>query len=82
MTEIPAQSRLARKRQDRPVTPEVAGSSPVAPAKNTLQIRVFVVSIGAADRRLLAGRRAGSAREISREPDTKNAANGHILSPV
>src|SRR5918995_6282205 len=31
MPEIPAYSRSARKRQDRPVTPEVAGSSPVAP---------------------------------------------------
>jgi hypothetical protein len=29
---IPAYSRSGRKRQDRPVTPEVAGSSPVAPA--------------------------------------------------
>jgi hypothetical protein len=28
---IPAYSRSARKRHDRPVTPEVAGSSPVAP---------------------------------------------------
>jgi len=30
---IPAYPRPARKRQDRPVTPEVAGSSPVAPVK-------------------------------------------------
>ena len=30
---IPAYPRLERKRQDRPVTPEVAGSRPVAPAK-------------------------------------------------
>jgi hypothetical protein len=30
---IPAYPRLERKRQDRPVTPEVAGSSPVAPVK-------------------------------------------------
>jgi hypothetical protein len=28
---IPAYPRSARKRQDRPVTPEVAGSSPIAP---------------------------------------------------
>src|SRR5205823_5221171 len=33
----PRLSRSARKRQDRPVTPEVAGSSPVAPVK-ALQI--------------------------------------------
>ncbi len=30
---IPADPRSARKRHDRPVTPEVAGSSPVAPAE-------------------------------------------------
>jgi hypothetical protein len=32
---IYAYSRPARKRHDRPVTPEVAGSSPVAPAFDT-----------------------------------------------
>src|SRR5581483_4803946 len=32
---IPAYRRSTRKRQDRPVTPEVAGSSPVAPAFDT-----------------------------------------------
>jgi hypothetical protein len=32
---------LDRKRQDRPVTLEVAGSSPVAPAKNVLQMGMF-----------------------------------------
>ena len=32
--EIPARSRSARNHQDRPVTPEVAGSSPVAPVQN------------------------------------------------
>ena len=32
---IPAYPRLGRKLRDRPVTPEVAGSSPVAPALNT-----------------------------------------------
>jgi hypothetical protein len=37
---IPAYSRPARNRHDRPVTPEVAGSSPVAPAKY-LQIGIF-----------------------------------------
>src|SRR6266496_4424132 len=36
---IPADPRSARKRQDRPVTPEVAGSSPVAPVKG-LQISI------------------------------------------
>src|SRR6266536_4716389 len=38
---IPAYPHSARKRQDRPVTPEVAGSSPVAPAENILQIHIF-----------------------------------------
>jgi hypothetical protein len=33
LRQIAAYPRSARKRQDRPVTPEVAGSSPVAPAK-------------------------------------------------
>jgi hypothetical protein len=35
---IPAYSRSGRNHHDRPVTPEVAGSSPVAPVENTLQI--------------------------------------------
>ena len=39
MLEIPARSRSARNHQDRPVTPEVAGSSPVAPVKY-LQISI------------------------------------------
>jgi hypothetical protein len=38
---IPAYPRSGRKRHDRPVTPEVAGSSPVAPVENTLQIGIF-----------------------------------------
>jgi hypothetical protein len=38
---IPAYPRSARMRQDRPVTPEVAGSSPVAPVENILQIGCF-----------------------------------------
>jgi len=37
---IPADPRSARKHHDRPVTPEVAGSSPVAPVK-VLQIGIF-----------------------------------------
>jgi hypothetical protein len=43
---IPAYPRPARKQQDRPVTPEVAGSSPVAPVK-ALQI-VYVIDISTA----------------------------------
>src|SRR5439155_19116268 len=37
---IPAYPRSARKRHDRPVTPEVAGSSPVAPVKD-LRVGLF-----------------------------------------
>jgi hypothetical protein len=43
---IPAHLRSARKYQDRPVTPEVAGSSPVAPATNTLLISGFCCLVG------------------------------------
>ena len=43
---IPAYPRSARKRHDRPVTPEVAGSSPVAPVK-VLQIDTCRVSLDA-----------------------------------
>jgi hypothetical protein len=35
LPQIPAYPRSARKRQDRPVTPEVAGSSPVAPVSTS-----------------------------------------------
>ena len=38
MAVIPADPRSAQKCHDRPVTPEVAGSSPVAPVENVLQI--------------------------------------------
>ena len=38
---IPAYPRPPRKRHNRPVTPEVAGSSLVAPIENILQIGVF-----------------------------------------
>jgi len=40
--EIPAYSRSAPRQQDRPVTPEVAGSSPVAPV-NSLQISYLLL---------------------------------------
>src|SRR5262245_48151519 len=41
---IPADSRSARERQARPVTPEVAGSSPVAPVKVLQIVYVFDIS--------------------------------------
>jgi hypothetical protein len=47
---IPAYPRSARKRHHRPVTPEVAGSSPVAPVK-ALQSTCFLAGLGANDRR-------------------------------
>src|SRR5918996_3160838 len=43
--QIPAYPRSGRKHHDRPVTPEVAGSSPVAPV-NSLQIGIFSHRIG------------------------------------
>jgi hypothetical protein len=61
---IPAHPRLDRKRQDRPVTPEVAGSSPVAPVENTLQIGIFVAESGVIDRRLPNRSRAHPARDF------------------
>jgi hypothetical protein len=42
---IPAYSGPARTYQDRPVTPEVAGSSPVAPVENILQMAFFCCPI-------------------------------------
>src|SRR5687767_6737362 len=41
---IPAYTRSARNRQDRPVTPEVAGSSPVAPVETPCKDAYFVVA--------------------------------------
>ena len=49
---IPAYPRSARKHHDRPVTPEVAGSSPVAPVK-FLQIASFFWRLDVVDRRPL-----------------------------
>jgi hypothetical protein len=43
---ISACLRSAPNRQDPPVTPEVAGSSPVAPAQNILQIGIFCCQDG------------------------------------
>jgi hypothetical protein len=43
---IPAYPRLERKRQDRPVTPEVAGSSPVAPAQKLAGNAPLAISVG------------------------------------
>ena len=52
----------------RPVTPEVAGSSPVVPV-NSLQIESLVVFLGAGDRRLPCHPRAHAARESTQRTD-------------
>ena len=41
---IPAYPRSVRNRQDRPVTPEVAGSSPVAPVQKVLQTEIALLA--------------------------------------
>ena len=48
---IPAYPRPRRKLQDRPVTPEVAGSSPVAPVESPCEWASSVACTGATDRR-------------------------------
>ena len=69
---IPAYCRSGRKRHDRPVTPEVAGSSPVAPVK-TCKSASFVVRIGVNDNRLHSSR-ADPAREAT--GDCRETADG------
>jgi hypothetical protein len=61
--EIPAYPRSARKRHDRPVTPEVAGSSPVAPVTIPAN-RHVVLSVQTPNRRRL--HRLFSRREPKR----------------
>src|SRR5207237_10458845 len=48
---IPAYPRSCRKRHDRPVTPEVAGSSPVAPVKVTANRPLLLPVFGVIYRR-------------------------------
>jgi hypothetical protein len=69
---IPAYSRPDRRYQDRPVTPEVAGSSPVAPVKS-LQIGLFCRYSEQEDRRLLVIPR--SSRSGRSRPEPLGAAN-------
>jgi hypothetical protein len=66
----------------RPVTPEVAGSSPVAPVENILQISVFCCRSWRRRRRSPTGLPLDPVCEISCEPDARTAANGHVRSPV
>jgi hypothetical protein len=72
---IPAYPRSAHKPHDRPVTPEVAGSSPVAPV-NPLQIVIFSAPLQRPRPRLPfvpRTSRAGSSR-----PEPPEAANPRI----
>jgi hypothetical protein len=60
-------------------TPEVAGSSPVAPVKTILQIGIFCCSFGANDRRLSNRSRAHPAgKSPGRGRSPKSAANRHV----
>jgi hypothetical protein len=60
---IPAYPRQERKRQDRPVTPEVAGSSPVAPVK-TVQNGMFCCLPGQSSPALEIVARSGNAPKV------------------
>ena len=71
-----------RSTRTRPVTPEVAGSSPVAPVIASCKSAPFVISLGATTAGFSPASRADSARQIGREPDAKTAANSHVLPPV
>jgi hypothetical protein len=55
---IPADPRQDRKRQDRPVTPEVAGSSPVAPAQCMPCKRASCVAFSGSKTRTSGSKRA------------------------
>jgi hypothetical protein len=79
---IPAYPRSARKRHDRPVAPEVAGSSPVAPVENILQTAMFCCPCW---RKRPPASRRPSARippEISRASAAEKCCKTHVLSPV
>ena len=65
----------------RPVTPEVAGSSPVAPVPNLLQTAIFVACLGAIDRRLSDRSRAHPAPESRTRSGRVSAANRNVLWP-
>ena len=73
---IPAYSHSARNYHDRPVTPELAGSSPVAPVENILQIKSLLSVLARTTDGFRPASRDDPAREISCEPGAKSAANG------
>jgi hypothetical protein len=88
LPEIPANPRPGRKRHDRPVTPEVAGSSPVAPVKSC-KSGCSVAGLGASDRQTPAhpaeiphGNRrrkppeAGNSRNVSCRPNSRRSYVG------
>jgi hypothetical protein len=72
--EIPAYPRSARKRQDRPVTPEVAGSSPVAPVK-ALQNCIFCSCVVYLDAE------SGPTTQTFSQQDPKRAKTARNRSP-
>jgi hypothetical protein len=72
---IPAYPRSAHKPHDRPVTPEVAGSSPVAPV-NPLQIVIFSAPLQRPRPRLPFVPR--TSRTGSSRPEPPEAANPRI----
>jgi hypothetical protein len=78
---IPADPRPDRRDQDRPVTPEVAGSSPVAPVEKVLQIGLLLSILGQTIAGFAPASRTDPARQSSREPHAKSAANGPFLPP-
>jgi hypothetical protein len=66
---IPAYPRPTRRHQDRPVTPEVAGSSPVAPVKIPAKWHI-VLSVQTPDRGRLHAPSIEATRNSSKRPDT------------
>ncbi len=76
---IPAYPRSTGKRHDRPVTPEVAGSSPVAPVENPCKAPFSVARSGAFDRWLSDRARDHPARESGCGPVGVKPAHRHVL---
>jgi hypothetical protein len=77
---IPADPRSLRNDQDRPVTPEVAGSSPVAPAKVPGNRRILLPDMTNFDRRPPDRSRADPACGSRAEPDPGKSAGNQLDS--
>jgi hypothetical protein len=63
---IPGRSRLCRLTLYRPVTPEVAGSSPVAPVKNPCKLACYVVGLDARSKPTTQTFLSGQAGQLHR----------------